>query len=75
MRTEKSKMMGYEYEFLKRDPKEDLIFKSCEMALEEERQTAASMVKLAENQITNLQQRINFWNEVRKQNKRIAYGN
>jgi hypothetical protein len=69
--------MKYEFtkpDYLQTNSSENLIFQMADKNLQEERQAAAGMMKLAEKQIETLQQRINFWNEIRKQNKAIAYG-
>jgi len=68
---------GHEVKYVKEtatEMSEALASKIWKNALEEEKLCATSMVKIAEKQINIFQQRINFWNQIREENKKIVWG-
>ena len=69
--------IGQEVKYIKETPtemSESQASKIWQNALEEEKSCATSMVKIAEKQINIFQQRINFWNQIREENKKIVWG-
>ncbi len=68
---------GHEVKYMKETPTEMSESQAAKIwanALEEEKMCATSMVKIAEKQINIFQQRINFWNQIREENKKIVWG-